>query len=124
MAKVKCLSCNTILESTWVHDFQMCDCGNKTFVDGGDEYVRVGGLDLSLIEMIYIDEKPLPCPFCGSHVELFQRENFGSDYDHSKDTDNWDISCTNVDCYLSDGADWWLEEKDVIKLWNRRGICT
>jgi len=56
MGKIKCLGCNTILESTWVHDFVMCDCENQTFVDGGDEYLRFGGKDLDLIKFIEEEE--------------------------------------------------------------------
>lgn len=47
---VKCLLCNTILESKHRHDFVMCPCPNQTFNDGGLSYNRVGGKDLSLIE--------------------------------------------------------------------------
>lgn len=47
---VKCLVCNTILESKHRHDFVMCPCPNQTFTDGGLSYNRVGGKDLSLIE--------------------------------------------------------------------------
>ena len=32
---VKCLVCNTILESKHRHDFQQCNCSNGAFVDGG-----------------------------------------------------------------------------------------
>ena len=47
---VKCLTCNTILESKHRHDFVMCPCPNQTFTDGDLSYKRVGGKDLSLIE--------------------------------------------------------------------------
>ena len=47
---VKCLVCNTILESKHRHDFVMCSCPNQTFNDGGLSYNKVGGKDLSLIE--------------------------------------------------------------------------
>ena len=47
---VKCLICNTILESKYRHDFVMCPCPNQTFTDGGLSYNRVGGKDLSLID--------------------------------------------------------------------------
>ena len=50
---VKCLICNTILESKHRHDFVMCICHNQTFTDGGLSYNRVGGKDLSLIEKLY-----------------------------------------------------------------------
>ena len=47
---IKCLVCNTILESKHQHDFVMCPCPNQTFTDGGLSYKKVGGKDLSLIE--------------------------------------------------------------------------
>jgi hypothetical protein len=47
---VKCLVCNTILESKHRHDFQQCNCSNKAFVDGGLSYERIGAMDLDLIE--------------------------------------------------------------------------
>ena len=47
---VKCLVCNTILESKHRHDFVMCPCPNQTFTDGGLYYQRGGGKDLNLIE--------------------------------------------------------------------------
>ena len=47
---IKCLVCNTILESKHRHDFVMCPCPNQTSTDGGLSYNKVGGKDLSLIE--------------------------------------------------------------------------
>ena len=47
---VKCLICNTILESKHRHDFVMCQCPNETTCDGGLEYQRTLAVDLSLIE--------------------------------------------------------------------------
>ena len=47
---VKCLVCNTILESKYRHDFASCSCPNQAFTDGGLSYNRVGGEDLDLIE--------------------------------------------------------------------------
>ena len=47
---IKCLVCNTILESKHRHDFQQCNCSNKAFVDGGLSYERLGAMDLDLIE--------------------------------------------------------------------------
>ena len=47
---VKCLICNTILESKHRHDFVMCHCPNETACDGGLEYQRTLAVDLSLIE--------------------------------------------------------------------------
>ena len=47
---VKCLSCNTELESKDRHDFQCCGCENQTSVDGGRVYSRISGKDFNLIE--------------------------------------------------------------------------
>ena len=49
---IKCLVCNTILESKHQHDFQQCNCSNKAFVDGGLSYERLGAMDLDLIEIL------------------------------------------------------------------------
>ena len=49
---IKCLVCNTILESKHQHDFQQCNCSNKAFVDGGVSYERIGATDLSLIKIL------------------------------------------------------------------------
>ena len=47
---VKCLSCNTELESKHRHDYQTCYCSNRAFIDGGKDYSRVGGKEFDLIE--------------------------------------------------------------------------
>ena len=47
---IKCLQCNTVLESKHRHDFQVCCCSNRAFVDGGLSYIRLGAVDLDLIE--------------------------------------------------------------------------
>ena len=47
---IKCLSCNTVLESKHKHDYQACSCSNRAFVDGGLSYIRLGAMDLDLIE--------------------------------------------------------------------------
>ena len=49
---IKCLICNTILESKHQHDFQQCNCSNKSFVDDGLSYERIGAMDLDLIEIL------------------------------------------------------------------------
>lgn len=49
---IKCQVCGKILHSLSRHDFQQCDCPNESFVDGGYDYMRVGGADLSKIEVI------------------------------------------------------------------------
>lgn len=47
---IKCLQCNTVLESRHEHDYQACCCSNRAFVDGGLSYIRLGAMDLDLIE--------------------------------------------------------------------------
>jgi hypothetical protein len=42
----QCAQCKDIIESTHVHDFKECSCGN-IFVDGGREYLRHGWKELS-----------------------------------------------------------------------------
>lgn len=37
--RAKCLACGDILESTSVHDFVTCSCGNLS-VDGGHDYLK------------------------------------------------------------------------------------
>ena len=56
--KIKCLVCNTILESKFRWDFQECGCENGSYVDGGTDYQRIGGVDLTKIFVWnYITEK-------------------------------------------------------------------
>ena len=47
---VKCLVCNTVLESKHRHGYVQCSCPNQTACDGGLSYNRVCGKDLNLIE--------------------------------------------------------------------------
>lgn len=47
---IKCLQCNTILESKYRHDFQSCNCPNQAATDGGLLYQRVIANNFDLIE--------------------------------------------------------------------------
>ena len=47
---IKCLECNTILESKYRHDFSSCSCDNEAHVDGGLVYQKLGARDLSKVE--------------------------------------------------------------------------
>lgn len=40
---IRCLKCMDEITSYSVHDFKYCKCGN-IFIDGGNEYLRFGGL--------------------------------------------------------------------------------
>ena len=55
MSKIKCLNCNTILESTYTHDFQSCECPNGSFIDGGNSYMRFGCKDIT--EVLFWNEE-------------------------------------------------------------------
>lgn len=47
---VKCLQCNTVLESKHRHDCVRCSCPNEAATDGGLAYQRISAMDLDLIE--------------------------------------------------------------------------
>ncbi len=57
----------------------------------------------------------LPCPFCGADAEFVDRKP-----EHSKETQRWDVCCAEFDCFLSGGADWYLERGEAVRLWNKR----
>lgn len=40
------------------HDFKQCGCPNGSFVDGGNVYLRVGGVTLDKIKMLKIIAMP------------------------------------------------------------------
>ena len=47
---VKCLVCNTVLESKHRHHYNQCQCNNECATDGGLDYQRVLAKDLDLVE--------------------------------------------------------------------------
>ena len=47
---VKCLVCNSVLESKHRHNYVQCLCGNEAAVDGGLAYQRILAKDLDLVE--------------------------------------------------------------------------
>lgn len=55
MSRLRCGVCSTVLESKHVHDFVRCGCSNRTFLDGGDDYIRCGGMDLTQLFVIRDD---------------------------------------------------------------------
>jgi len=63
---IKCLVCNTVLESKHRHDFVKCHCPNETACDGGLEYQRTLAVDLSLIENL--------CEYRTLTQELYDKE--------------------------------------------------
>ena len=52
---VMCLSCGTVLISYHRHDYKTCPCDQATMIDGGQiDYVRFGGMDLSLVMPVMV----------------------------------------------------------------------
>lgn len=47
---VKCLVCNTVLESKYRHHYVQCQCSNEAATDGGLSYLRYMAKDLDLVE--------------------------------------------------------------------------
>lgn len=47
---VKCLVCNSVLESKHRHNYVQCQCRNECAVDGGLVYQRILAKDLDLVE--------------------------------------------------------------------------
>lgn len=47
---IKCLQCNTVLESKHRHDYVRCSCSNEAATDGGLAYQRILAKDLDLVE--------------------------------------------------------------------------
>lgn len=51
---IKCKLCGDTIVSHHRHDFKYCTCG-AVFVDGGSDYLRYGGKDLSNIEIVKVE---------------------------------------------------------------------
>ena len=48
--RIQCKGCGEVLTSYNRHDYKTCGCENETMVDGGTDYQRYGGKDLSLVD--------------------------------------------------------------------------
>ena len=48
--RVQCKECGEILTSYYRHDYVKCSCPNETMTDGGQDYQRYGGQDMSKID--------------------------------------------------------------------------
>lgn len=51
MSRAQCLECEDIIESKHRHDFVKCKCG-KSFIDGGDDYLRGGGYLIPVLDAL------------------------------------------------------------------------
>lgn len=52
-----CLCCGEILISKHTHDYVVCGCDNHSMVDGGPDYRKRGGVDMSKVITVYTLEK-------------------------------------------------------------------
>lgn len=92
---VKCLVCNTVLESKHQHHFLECGCKNQTFNDGGLSYIRFGAVDLDLVENLceYVEmtrgerDKQLEQQKLAEQVKLQERINNGEMINVGSDSD-------------------------------------
>ena len=55
---VQCLACGQLIESTFRHDYKVCDCPNRAMVAGGLSYLRTSGLSMDFVRPItyYLDD--------------------------------------------------------------------
>lgn len=61
--------------------------------------------------------KPCPFPSCGGKGILFERD--GLDNPGYYDPPYFDVRCSNPDCFLNSGGDWYFSRKeDAIEKWN------
>lgn len=57
--KIRCLKCNDLVESKYVHNLKRCKC-EACFIYGGDKYTRIG-VDLKYINLVHEDGIEVPC---------------------------------------------------------------
>lgn len=69
--KIKCLICRDIIESKSVHNLVSCKCEN-CYIDGGNEYLHLGGKDFGKILIIFDD---------GTEVLASDEENYKRKYE-------------------------------------------
>lgn len=55
MNAAKCLECGAVLRSVSRHDFHQCGCSNMLHVDGGEEYIKRGAMNYSLVLEIHTE---------------------------------------------------------------------
>lgn len=53
---LQCLQCKIVLVSNYRWDLNQCQCSNRTFIDGGYDYLRCGGKDLKKIQVLRLSK--------------------------------------------------------------------
>jgi hypothetical protein len=68
------LACVKVLVSMHRHDYRECGCPQGTLVDGGSAYLRRGGKDLAMVEVLVNPEWPanvsLPLLQCAERLAV------------------------------------------------------
>lgn len=73
-SRARCTKCGDVIESKYRHDFVMCKCG-AIFLDGGHDYVRVGGYPDDFVLMTeYEDDETGEREEIGNE-QLFNKED-------------------------------------------------
>ena len=103
---IKCLACNTVLESKHRHHYVQCSCPNEAATDGGLDYHGISAKDLDLVENLceYVEmtrverDKQLEQQKLDDQIKLQKRIdngemlNVGSDSNpHWVSKEVWDI---------------------------------
>lgn len=84
---VKCLVCNTVLESKHRHHYNQCQCRNECAVDGGLDYQRVLAKDLNLVENLceYVEMTR------GEHNKQLEQQKLDQQLELQKRIDNGEM---------------------------------
>lgn len=111
---IKCLVCNTVLESKHRHNYVQCSCPNEVSTDGGLVYQRVSAKDLDLVENLceYVEmtrgehykqleeQRILQQKKLQERIERGEMTNVGSDINpHWVSKEVWDIVMKVSDKY-------------------------
>jgi hypothetical protein len=51
---ILCLSCGAVLASWYRHNFKVCSCPEEVMIDGGDDYLRYGGVNKANFQLIVL----------------------------------------------------------------------
>lgn len=73
--KIKCLICEDIIESKYIHNLVNCKC-NNCYIDGGQYYLHFGGNDFDKILIIFDD---------GIEIVASDEENYNRKYKEWED---------------------------------------
>ncbi len=73
--KIKCLICEDIIESKYIHNLVNCKC-NNCYIDGGQDYLHFGGNDFDKILIIFDD---------GIEIVASDEENYNRKYKEWED---------------------------------------